>query len=162
MQKIQKTEEELVPLEKSRLPAAASKRFSNGMEKINKTEEEWRKELSEEVFAVTRKQGTEAPFSGKYVHEKRKGIYKCSNCELELFSSETKFDSGTGWPSFDDPVNLKHVELRADVAHGMNRTEVVCSRCGAHLGHVFPDGPKETTGQRYCMNSCSLSFEEEK
>lgn len=128
------------------------------VKKINKTNEEWKKELAPDVFEVTRGRGTEAPFTGKYWNEHRKGMYVCSNCGLELFSSDTKFDSGTGWPSFDDPVQREHVELIEDRSHGMVRTEVVCARCGAHLGHVFADGPKETTGKRYCMNSCSLEL----
>jgi peptide-methionine (R)-S-oxide reductase len=131
------------------------------MEKINKTKEEWQKELDAETYNVTREGGTEAPFTGALVNEKRSGMYTCSNCGLELFSSTTKFDSGTGWPSFDDPVNLEHVELHEDTTLGMYRTEVLCARCGSHLGHVFDDGPKETTGKRFCINSCSLSFNEE-
>jgi peptide-methionine (R)-S-oxide reductase len=131
------------------------------MEKINKTKEEWQRELDAETYKVTREGGTEAPFTGALVNEKRAGMYACSNCGLELFSSTTKFDSGTGWPSFDDPVNLEHVELHEDTTLGMSRTEVLCARCGAHLGHVFDDGPKETTGKRFCINSCSLSFNEE-
>jgi peptide-methionine (R)-S-oxide reductase len=131
------------------------------MEKIIKTKEEWKKELNEEVYKVTREGGTEAPFTGQYWDEHKKGTYNCSNCGLELFSSTTKFDSGTGWPSFDDPLNKEHVELVEDVTLGMRRTEVVCARCGAHLGHVFNDGPKETTGMRYCMNSCSLDLKED-
>lgn len=130
------------------------------MDKITKTNEEWKKELDPEVYAVTREQGTEAPFTGKYWNEHAKGVYKCSNCGLELFSSDTKFDSGTGWPSFDDPINKEHVKLVEDSSHGMRRTEVVCARCDAHLGHIFDDGPKETTGKRYCMNSCSLDLKE--
>jgi peptide-methionine (R)-S-oxide reductase len=131
------------------------------MEKINKTKKEWQKELDAETYNVTREGGTEAPFTGALVNEKRSGMYTCSNCGLELFSSTTKFDSGTGWPSFDDPVNLEHVELHEDTTLGMHRTEVLCARCGSHLGHVFDDGPKETTGKRFCINSCSLSFNEE-
>lgn len=129
------------------------------VDKITKTNEEWKKDLDPEVYAVTREQGTEAPFTGKYWNEHTKGMYKCSNCGLELFSSDTKFDSGTGWPSFDQPINREHVELVEDTSHGMRRTEVRCARCGAHLGHVFDDGPKETTGKRFCMNSCSLDLE---
>ncbi len=128
------------------------------MDKINKTNDEWKKDLDPEVYSVTREKGTEAPFSGKYWNEHTPGVYTCSNCGLELFSSDTKFDSGTGWPSFDDPINKEHVKFIEDRAHGMLRTEVVCARCGAHLGHVFDDGPKETTGKRYCMNSCSLDL----
>lgn len=125
---------------------------------LPKTDEEWKQKLDPETYHITREKGTEAPFTGKYVNEHSKGVYKCSNCGLELFSSDTKFDSGTGWPSFDQPMNREHVELIADDSHGMHRTEVTCKRCGAHLGHVFDDGP-ETTGQRYCINSCSLKLE---
>ncbi len=128
------------------------------MQKITKSHEEWKKVLDPEVYSVTREGETEAPFTGKYVHEKKKGMYTCSNCGLELFTSDTKFDSGTGWPSFDDPVNREHVELRDDTSHGMSRTEVLCAQCGAHLGHVFNDGPVATTGKRFCIISCSLNF----
>ncbi len=130
------------------------------MDKIQKSPEEWKKELDEKTFEVTRMGGTEAPFTGKYVNEKKQGMYVCSNCGLELFSSDTKFDSGTGWPSFDSAVNREHVHLVEDRSHGMSRVEVRCARCDAHLGHVFNDGPKETTGQRFCINSCSLDLKE--
>lgn len=132
------------------------------MEKIIKSNDEWKKELDAEVYEVTRNKGTEAPFTGKYWNEHTQGMYRCSNCGLELFLSSTKFDSGTGWPSFDDPINKENIELHEDKSHKMSRTEVVCARCGAHLGHVFNDGPKETTGMRYCINSCSLELDEEK
>lgn len=128
------------------------------MDKITKTDEEWKKELDPQTYHITREKGTEVPFTGKYVDEHSKGMYTCSNCGLELFSSEAKFDSGTGWPSFDKPENLEHIELREDYDGGMVRTEVVCRRCGAHLGHVFDDGPKETTGKRFCINSCALEL----
>lgn len=124
---------------------------------LPKTDEEWKQKLDPQTYHITREKGTEAPFTGKYVDEHSKGVYTCSNCGLELFSSDTKFDSGTGWPSFDQPMNRENVELIADDSHGMHRTEVACKRCGAHLGHVFDDGP-ETTGQRYCINSCSLNL----
>lgn len=127
---------------------------------MEKTEEEWQKELPQEVFDIVRKGGTEAPFSGQYVHTKDKGMYKCFACGLELFSSNTKFDSGTGWPSFDRPENTEHIELVEDTSHGMTRTEVRCKRCGAHLGHVFDDGPTDT-GKRFCINSCALKLEKE-
>ncbi len=132
------------------------------MEKITKTNEDWKKELDPEVYKVTREAGTERPFTGKYWDEHKKGMYKCSNCGLELFSSDTKFDSGTGWPSFDNPINKEHVVLKEDTTLGVPRTEVLCARCGAHLGNVFNDGPKATTGLRFCMNSCSLDLEEDK
>lgn len=126
---------------------------------LPKTDEEWKAKLDPQTYHVTREKGTEAPFTGEYVNEHSKGVYKCSNCGLELFSSDTKFDSGTGWPSFDQPMNRENVELIPDDTMGMHRTEVACKRCGAHLGHVFDDGPSETTGQRYCINSCSLKLE---
>lgn len=120
-------------------------------------EEEIKKKLTPEQYAVAREKGTEAPFSGKYVHEKRDGMYTCVVCGTPLFSSDTKFDSGTGWPSFDDalPGAVKFVE---DDSHGMHRTEVVCATCGSHLGHVFDDGPAATTGKRYCLNSVCLDL----
>jgi peptide-methionine (R)-S-oxide reductase len=108
-----------------------------------------------------RKKGTEPPFSGRYVHQTAEGTYVCAGCGNPLFSSKTKFDSGSGWPSFFDTVSSDAVELKADVSHGMRRTEVVCARCGGHLGHVFDDGPAPT-GQRYCMNSVSLQFQGKK
>lgn len=127
--------------------------------KIEKSEEEWKKILSPETFYVTRQSGTEAPFSGKYYDTKEDGIYRCACCDAPLFSSDTKFDSGTGWPSYFEPIEDALIEIK-DVSHGMIRTEVRCATCNAHLGHVFPDGP-EPTGQRYCINSLSLNFEEE-
>jgi methionine-R-sulfoxide reductase len=132
------------------------------MDKIQKTDEDWKKELDEEVYRITREKGTEMPGTGKYYHHKEDGSYICSNCEIELFSSNAKFDSGSGWPSFDDPVAKDNIKLITDSSHGINRTEVVCARCDAHLGHVFDDGPKKTTGKRYCINSCLLSFKENK
>jgi len=131
------------------------------MYKIEKTNEEWKNELDEETFRVTRERGTESPGTGKFYHHNKDGQYTCSNCNTSLFSSDAKFDSGSGWPSFDDPVAKEHVKLIADESLGMERTEVVCSVCDAHLGHVFEDGPKETTGKRYCINSTSLDFKEE-
>ena len=118
--------------------------------------------LTPEQLEVVRDQGTEMPFTGKYWDNHEKGMYKCVNCGAILFSSDTKFESGSGWPSFDKPENLEAVELTTDTSHGMARTEVHCKNCGAHLGHVFDDGPKETTGKRFCINSCSLDFEDKK
>src|SRR5260370_652874 len=110
-------------------------------EKIAKSEAEWKKQLTPQQYHITREKGTEAAFTGAYVNEHAKGMYKCVACGNELFSSDTKFDSGTGWPSFTDQVNLKNVELHEDTSYGMRRTEVTCAKCGAHLGHVFDDGP---------------------
>ncbi len=126
-------------------------------EKMLKSEGEWKKRLSPEQFRVLREKGTEPPFTGKLLHNKDGGMYTCAACGAELFSSDAKFDSGTGWPSFDSPANTKNVELKEDISHGMRRIEVVCKRCGGHLGHVFEDGPTKT-GQRFCINSCSLEF----
>lgn len=126
--------------------------------KIEKSEAAWREELSPEEYEVLRNKGTERAFTGAYVDVKDEGMYRCSGCGTELFSSETKFDSGTGWPSFTDPAVSDNVELHEDTSHGMRRTEVTCAACGGHLGHVFPDGPG-SSGQRYCINSCSLDLD---
>jgi peptide-methionine (R)-S-oxide reductase len=128
---------------------------------VKKTEDEWKKILTSEEFLVLRKKGTEPPFIGKYVHQTAEGTYLCAGCGNHLFSSETKFDSGSGWPSFFATVSNDAVLLKPDTSLVMKRTEVVCARCGGHLGHVFDDGPKPT-GQRYCMNSVSLQFLEKK
>lgn len=119
-------------------------------------------ELSPELRHVAREGGTEAPFSGKYWTSHEKGMYTCAVCGAELFSSDTKFDSGTGWPSFTEPAQREHIELREDASGGMRRTEVLCKNCGAHLGHVFDDGPKEKGGKRYCVNSVCLELTKEK
>ncbi len=128
------------------------------MEKIVKTEGEWREELAPDQYEVLRRQATDPPFTGKYTYEKSTGMYRCAGCDAELFSSETKFDSGSGWPSFTEPAVAAAVELRTDSTHGMTRTEVVCARCGGHLGHVFDDGPAEAGGQRFCINSAALDL----
>ena len=125
---------------------------------VHKTDEEWRAELAPEQYEILRRAGTERAFTGKYVNEKTPGMYHCAGCGAPLFASDTKFDSGTGWPSFTDPAVAEAVELRTDRSYGMKRTEVVCKRCGGHLGHVFADGPG-ASGQRYCINSCALELE---
>ncbi|MEZ4668132.1 MAG: peptide-methionine (R)-S-oxide reductase MsrB [Anaerolineae bacterium] len=127
-------------------------------EKITKTDAEWRDQLTPAQYAVLRQHGTERPFTGEYVNTKTPGTYLCAACEQPLFASDTKFESGTGWPSFWDVVNKGNVTLREDNSYGMHRVEALCSRCGSHLGHVFDDGPRDTTGLRYCINSVSLKL----
>ena len=129
-----------------------------GMEKVEKSDEEWRQQLDAEQYQVLRHQATERPFSGKYVDNHDDGTYRCAGCGATLFKSGTKFESGSGWPSFTEPANTEAVELRPDHSHGMARTEVVCRACGGHLGHVFDDGPAPTH-ERFCINSLALDFE---
>ena len=127
-------------------------------EKIRKSDAEWRAKLDDDQYYVTRQQGTEPPFTGEYENEEAEGTYNCVCCGQPLFSSDAKFHSGSGWPSYYQPIAADNVEMKRDISHGMARTEVRCRRCGGHLGHVFDDGP-QPTGQRYCMNSLALEFE---
>ena len=129
--------------------------------KVKKTDAEWKAQLDALAYNVLREEGTERAFTGKYWDNHKDGIYVCAGCGLPLFGSETKFDSGTGWPSFTQPINITYIKQNVDMAYGMARTEVECARCGGHQGHVFPDGPKPT-GLRYCINSVSLKFVEKK
>ncbi len=129
-------------------------------ESFDLTQDEWRKRLTPEEYDVLREKGTEPAFTGKYYKNEETGMYLCAACGAELFSSDAKFDSGTGWPSFTEPMNREHVELKLDTSHGMERVEVLCKRCGSHLGHVFEDGPKPA-GQRFCVNSAALKFKKE-
>jgi peptide-methionine (R)-S-oxide reductase len=127
--------------------------------KINKTDTEWKKELTPEQYHVLREKGTERAFTGDYWNNHEPGQYKCAGCGAVLFASDAKFDSGCGWPSFDKPMDTNSVAYREDFTYGMHRIEVYCPRCGGHLGHVFDDGPTKTTGKRFCINSVSLQFE---
>ena len=127
-------------------------------QKIIKTDEEWQKILSPEKFVVLRKKGTERAFTGNLYNNHEKGVYICGGCGEELFKSDTKYDSGSGWPSFWEPISEDKIEESVDKSHGMKRTEIMCAKCGGHLGHVFDDGPRNKTGLRYCVNSASLDF----
>ena len=129
------------------------------MERVTKTEQEWQELLTDEQYRILRQAGTERPFTGRYVDTEEDGVYRCGACGNELFSSETKYHSGSGWPSFWDVVSQNQVEVHEDRSLGMRRIEVRCGRCGSHLGHVFEDGPRDKTGLRYCINSAALDFE---
>ncbi len=130
-------------------------------DKMLKSNEEWSKLLADDLYRVAREKGTERPFTGRYTDEKAAGTYYCACCDAALFHSSNKFDSGCGWPSFDAPLAQPAVEAHRDVSHGMLRTEITCAHCDAHLGHVFPDGPRDTTGLRYCINSVSLALKKD-
>jgi peptide-methionine (R)-S-oxide reductase len=138
----------------------ANARDTETAREMELTDEQWRERLSPEQYEILRRHGTERAFTGRYVNVKDDGMYHCAGCGAELFRSDTKFESGTGWPSFYEPAVAENVELREDRAFGMRRTEVLCRRCGGHLGHVFDDGPRPT-GQRYCINSCALELSTE-
>ncbi len=128
----------------------------------DRSEEYWKQKLTPEQYQILREKGTEAPFSGRYVDNHEDGAYSCAACGRQLFSSDAKFESGTGWPSFTDPVNREHVELYNDTTRGMSRKEVTCKNCGSHLGHLFNDGPADHGGKRYCINSACLVFDSKK
>jgi len=146
------------PAKETAAKAGQAKAKGNAMgEKIQKTDEEWRAQLTPEQYRITRECGTEPPFSGKYYYHREDGTYRCIGCGNALFTSGTKYESGSGWPSFWQPASPQAIEQKTDRSHGMARTEVVCGKCGAHLGHVFPDGPRPT-GLRYCINSVALDF----
>ena len=132
--------------------------MTDKIKKITRDDDEWRSRLTSQEFLILRRKGTELKFTGEYLNHKESGVYHCRACELPLFKSNTKYDSGSGWPSFNDAIE-DHIELIQDRTHGMLRTEIVCARCGSHLGHVFDDGP-EPTGKRYCVNSLSINYEE--
>jgi peptide-methionine (R)-S-oxide reductase len=127
--------------------------------RIEKTDEEWKRELTPEQYRIMREKGTERAFTGEYYHNHDSGMYRCAACGTELFPSDTKFESGSGWPSFFAPADENNVKTETDSSHGMQRTEVLCSACDAHLGHLFPDGPRDKGGMRYCINSASLKFD---
>jgi peptide-methionine (R)-S-oxide reductase len=148
----------VLPLDCQRSAPVARETGSVNDQRVAKSDDEWRETLTPEQYRVLREKGTERPFTGNYWDMKDDGTYVCAGCGQELFTSDTKFDSGCGWPSFYDAIDKGRIELREDTSHGMHRTEVVCSKCGGHLGHVFDDGP-DPTGKRYCINSASLDFE---